>query len=35
VGDKVSISYEKAEDGIADMTRFDNHSIGGSQKTKE
>lgn len=35
VGDKVSISYEKAEDGIADMTKFDNHSIGGSQKTKE
>lgn len=35
VGDKVSISFEKAEDGIADMTRFDNHSIGGSQKTKE
>lgn len=35
VGDKVSISYEKAEDGIADMTRFENHSIGGSQKTKE
>lgn len=35
VGDKVSISYEKAEDGIADMTKFDNHSLGGSQKTKE
>lgn len=35
VGDKIVISYEKAEDGIADMTKFDNLNIGGTAKPKE
>ena len=35
VGDKVSINYEKAEDGITEMTKFDNLSIGDVAKPKE